>query len=103
MLIRILAAVLADAAAVQRAEDRVRAVVFGKVFFVFGQLGLVVVELARGAVELRLRVGYGFGFGAVGVGGGEDAVLDEGYAEVAQLLVDPATDGFGEVVLKLID
>jgi hypothetical protein len=83
VLIRILAAILGHAAAVQGAEDGVRAVVFGQVFFVLGQLGLVVVELACGAVELRFRVGYGFRFGAVCVRRGEDAVFDEGYAEVA--------------------
>lgn len=103
MLVRILAAVLRYTAAVQRAEDGVWAVVFGQVFFVLCQLGFVVVELACGAVELRLRVGDSFGFGAIGVWGGEDAVLDEGDAEVAQLLVDPAADRLGEVVFELVD
>ena len=68
-----------------------------------GQLGFVVVELAGGAVELRFRVGYGLGFGAVGVRRGEDAVFDQRDAQVAQLLVDPAADGVGEVVFELVN
>lgn len=83
VLIRIFSTVLADAAAVQGAEDRVRAVVSGQVFLVLCQLGFVVVELAGGAVELRFRGVDRFGFGTVGVRGREDAVLDESYAQVA--------------------
>jgi hypothetical protein len=91
VLVGVLAAVLGYAAPVQRAEDGVWAVVFGEVFFVLGQLGFIVVELAGGRVEL------------VGVWGGEDAVFDECDAQVAQLLVDPAAYGVGKVVFELVD
>jgi len=76
VFIRVLAAVLGDAAAVERTEDGVGAIVFREVVLVFGEFGLVVVELASGGVELGFGVGDGFRFGAVGMGVRKDAVFD---------------------------
>lgn len=76
MLVRVLAAVLGDAAAVERTEDGVGAVVFREVVLVFGEFGFIVVELASRGVELGFGVGDGFRFGAVCVGVRKDAVFD---------------------------
>jgi hypothetical protein len=80
VLVRVLAAVLVDADALERAEDGIGAVVGGEVVGVLGQLAAVAVESALRGAELLARVGNTLGFGGVGVGVCEDTVLDEGDA-----------------------
>lgn len=103
MLVRVLAAVLVHAHALERAEDGVGPVVCGEVVGVFGELRAVVVEVALRGAELVAGVGDAPGFGGVGVGVGEDTVLDEGDAEGAELLVNPGAQRGGEVFFEFVD
>lgn len=105
MFVCVLAAVGFDAAVLEGAEDAVWAVVGGEVFFVLGELGLVVVEFCFGGLELRLCVGDVLWFCCVaaGRGIGEDAVFDKSDAKVTQFGIDPVADRGREIFFELVD
>ena len=56
VLIRVLTAVLVNTAAIESPKDGIRTVVLGEIFFVFGKLSLVVVQLPGRRVKLGLCV-----------------------------------------------
>jgi hypothetical protein len=102
-LVLVLAAVGADALALQRAEDVVGAVVLLEVLLLLLELGLLRRDLVRGRL-----VGLAGGrdqprlAAALGVVG-QDAVLDEPDAGEVELAVDVVADETGKVCLEVVD
>lgn len=94
--VRIFAGIFADAGIFEGAEDSIRAKVFGEVVGMFrvGFSGIRECFLCR--FETFASCSDFFGFGA-GVIVGEDAVVDEGLAEIAEVFVYECAEGRWEV------
>ena len=102
--VRVLAGIAADTLALQGAEDVVDAPVFAQVFLVAGAVFLRLFEVLARGVDTFLGFLHGFAFARVGAGGfGEDAVLDEHYAQIAEFGVEPGADGRWEIVFEFVD
>lgn len=98
-LVGVFAGVRFDADALEGAEDVVGAEVLLEVFLAVFEIVAVVFEVLFGGVEAFAGVGDLFALVGVAAGvRGEDAIVDEGLAQVTELVVDPATEGGWEVV-----
>jgi hypothetical protein len=104
--VRVLAGIAANALAFEGAEDVVDAPVFGEVFLVGRLVFLCLVEIFACRVDALLGFldGFAFAGAATASGGfGEDAVLDQGYTQVAQFRVEPGSDAGREIVFEFVD
>ena len=78
------------------------AVVLVEILLVVLQFRLVVLEVLLCGLELRAGGGYGRGLGRVRVWVGEDPILDKQDAERAQFVVNPVSEGLGQVFFEFV-
>jgi hypothetical protein len=97
-------AIFLDTSVLQSTEDGIRSVVFVEIFFVLCEFRLVVLEFVLGGFELGPGISNDFGLRRITrVRISKNAILNEGYAEVAELGINPVADRSWEIFFEFVD